>query len=332
MPQTKKDTTKTLELPVCLTKLIESCVQTYRSLSHGGRPRAIGQVRPTCKALGLLRAAYLPVNQLFLDLADLLQTFIDKVQLDEQAVEVRVEQPSPPVRQPSLTWLPFCSLLECPHCGAIALALDVTDPAMQGRMVGEAKRLKRICKHALLRPRFRCSIVAYLQAIDPVKLAPEHLEFLRRLRSTLGDLLVTIYEWFKPMQEVLDAAEQLDRDPGGLPAFVVGAEGPSAVQCREPCEHLIDVGLVWSMTRSLSRSSHGPVSWLRPLDPAAVNCAEGHVDKQQFLKRAVKRHVARRKRAVGRVDWQQFYIDGHNAAERPRGFGAYGSAYFDSTG
>ena len=59
----------TLEVPAVLTKLLESCLRTHRLLIQegcDGQNRAFGQVRPTCKALELLRQVqHSAVNDLF---------------------------------------------------------------------------------------------------------------------------------------------------------------------------------------------------------------------------------------------------------------------------
>ena len=337
-----KETSKTVELPASLTKLMELSLDTYRSLAQLGRPgqqRAIGSVRPTCRALELLRGAYAAVSKLFLDFANLYQTFTDTVQLDKPVDQpVSPEPPSPVVKVSSLTWLPYCAVSVCPRCGAIVLAVDAAEPAARKRMAGEVYRLKKICTRSFLRSRLRSNVVASLRAIDPAKLAPDHLEFLRRLRSTLGDLVVSIYDWFKPMQDVLDAVEQLDRDPSGLPSFVIGEDGPIDVQRREPCEHLVEVGFVWSkpVTRRYSSSclnmyttssTRGPLGWRRPAESGAVDSAENKAEKRPSLKHRLVQH---RVKYPSRSEWelQAFDLKGKYEEQRPHGFGTFGTASF----
>ena len=333
MPQAKKAPTKTLEVPAAMTKLLESCRKTHRLLTHkvcDGQSRALGQIRPTCNALELLRQVHSPVRGLLLAAAEMSKTLNDAFPLAEQATQTTTELPPPPVvNQPSLTRPPYRALAACPRCGAVVLAVDATEPDLRRRMTDEARRLKKICSRALPSPQLRGSVEAYIRALDLSKPMPETMEFLRRLRSALGDLLAALFDWNKPLEDVLDAADKVDRDPSELPSFVLSAEGLIDVQRRQPCEHLLDVGFVWSMTEHgpvPSRSTYGPVEWLRP---TGFGCAE-RMHKQQSLSRGFERFDRRKKYSEGHVEWVQFYGTGNNKDERPVGLGFYGEAYFVS--
>ena len=81
MSRTPKESSKTFEVPACLTKLMESCLQTYRSLSHGRRPGAIGQGRLAVKRWD---SSERPTRRSASSFLTSLQTFIEKVLLAER--------------------------------------------------------------------------------------------------------------------------------------------------------------------------------------------------------------------------------------------------------
>ena len=68
--------------------------------------------------------------------------------------------------------------------------------------------------------------------LDLTKLTPENLDFLHRLRSALDDLAAALFDWIKPLQDVLIAADELDRNPSELPSFVLGRR--RSARCSSP--------------------------------------------------------------------------------------------------
>ena len=294
-------------LPDCLSKLVAVCIASSGSLRLNVKLPEIrerDQVRLTIAALELLRQAHAAVGKLLVDVADLYQTFSDVVLPNEQPAQQATAELQPSAdKQPPVSWFPLRPLLVCPHCGAVALALESSGPFVRFKMTRELSRLQKLSTRALFRPRLRRNVVASLRALDPAKIPPETLQLLLRLRSRLGHLLVDVNNWFQPINNVLDAATKLNDDPSELPAFVIGVEGLVDVQRREPCEHLVAFSCLWSANVRRQSSLH-PAGWRRPANPDAVND-----DPVQLQGR-------------------KFFIDGNNKQVYPLGFGARGEAWF----
>ena len=267
MPQSKKDSIKTLDLPASLTKLKRICINTNCALGVQYDPGKY-RVRPTRASLELLRVALAAVYELFWLVNDLRQTFSAVLAPLEPIAPVDSNEPQTPTveQKPSPTWPEFLTLLICPYCRAVVLAKDQTSPGTRRKVERKAKQLQIQCTRSLARVRLHHDVAARLQATDPAKLEPEIADLLFETRQALANLVIKLGEWYIALLGYIDTAVLLDRDRSGLPAFVigVGVEGTVDVQHGEPCRHLVGIFISsWDGVRPNSYE----MRWHLPIAP-----------------------------------------------------------------